>query len=267
MRVLARYAKIYLRFWKIATTLTAMYRFDTFMLFVGVILALLLNTLFFKLIFEAIPSLGSWSFYETVLLIGIFQVNWGIVKIFYGRAMEDVIEKIFDGSFDFYLLKPVNERFLAYLLPPLFKGIPSALSGVVFIIFALQDVDVNITFGSVTLLVFYLFVAQVIAFSFFQFAVSLSFFSGRSDQVFAVFENAWHFARYPAEVFSGKVLFILTYIIPITIFASYPTSLFLGKMELTLFNLLYPVVVGIIALIFSNMFYKWGLKNYTGAGG
>lgn len=68
-------------------------------------------------------------------------------------------------------------------------------------------------------------------------------------------------------MFSGKVLFILTYVVPITIFASYPTSLFLGKMELTLFNLLYPVAVGIIALILSNMFYKWGLKNYTGAGG
>lgn len=267
MKVLAKYIKVYLEFWKVATAMSAMYRVDTLMLFLGVILAISLNTLFFGLIFDAVPSLGSWSFHEVVLLVGIFQVNWGILKIFYGRAMEDVIEKIFDGTFDFYLLKPVNERFLAYLLPPLFKGIPSALSGVVFIISSLQNVDVNITFGSVFLLVFYLLVAQVIAFSFFQFAVSLSFFSGRSDEVFAVFENAWFFARYPAEVFSGKVLFALTYIIPITIFASYPTSLFLGKMEMTLFNLLYPVLVGIAALIFSNIFYKLGVKHYTGAGG
>ncbi len=260
-----KYIKIYTHFWKVGLSLATMYRTDTLMLLFGVILMLAVNITFFWLIFGTTPEIGGWNIYEMILLFGVYHVNWGILKLFYGRTMENVIEKVFNGQYDFYLLKPISSRFIAYTLPPNFKGIPSTTASIIFFFVGFSNVDVTVTAQNILVLVGYCLLGQLAAFSFLQLAVSSSFLSGRSEEVFGVIENAWLYAGYPGNVFTGKVFALLTYIVPITIFASYPTALFLGKIDFSFKNLLIPVVVALGSFLISNAFYKFGVKNYTSA--
>ena len=266
MRALTKkYLKIYVHFWKVAFKLTALYRSDTIMLMVGVALALGLNALYFNAIFESTKSLGGWNIYEVFFLLGVFQSNWGFFKMLYGKAMETTMDKIFDGGYDFLLLKPINERFIAFTLPPMFKSIPAQIVGFVFIIYSLPNISLVISPTTLGIFALYTLISQLIVFSVFQAVITVAFSSGKSDELYAIIEHAWQYARYPGDLFSGKVFVILTFIIPITLFASYPTALLLGKVELTAYNIIYPLVVGFGIFWLSNQYYKYGIKKYSSA--
>lgn len=260
-----KYISIYKQFWKLSAKLSLLYRADSLMLLVGVILVLGINILFFDLIFDTTGDLGGWGFYEIILLQGIFQMTWGFSKLMFLKAMETAMEKIFDGEFDFLLLKPINEKFLAFALPPMTKGLPTQIAGVLFVIIGLSNINIEITVLKIVFMVIYAIIAQVILFSTFQIIIAITFYSGQADEIFSVLEHAWQYARYPGTVFEGKVYAFLTFIVPVTIFASYPTAILLGKVIFTPWNLLYPMLVAIGMLTLSNNLYKMGVKSYSSA--
>lgn len=266
MRVsIKKYLKIYFHFWKVALKLTALYRADTIMLMLGVALALGLNALYFDSIFNSTKSLGGWDIYEVFFLLGIFQSNWGFFKMLYGKAMETAMDKIFDGGYDFLLLKPVNERFIAFTLPPMFKSIPAQIVGLIFIIYSLPHIAVSLTPATFAIFAVYILISQMIIFSVFQAVITVAFSSGKSDELYAIIEHAWQYSRYPGDLFSGKVFVFLTFFIPITLFSSYPTALLLGKIELTTYNIVYPLVVGVGMFWLSNEYYRYGVRKYSSA--
>lgn len=265
MKSVVKYLKIYAHFWKVAFSLATMYRADSIMLLIGVVLALSLNMVFFDLVFQNTPIIGGWNFNEVIFLLGVFQTSWGIGKVLYHRQMEEVVDLIFYGTYDFFLLKPIEPRFLAYLLPPLTKGISSAATGAVFMAIAWSRLGVSPNLAQIIVFLLYLLVGHLVLFSFCQIAIALSFSNDRSDEVFAVFENAWMYSRYPKEIFKGKVYAFLTYIVPITIFTAFPASILLGKTEISFSALAIPIVVALVFLTISNRAYKMGLRRYTGA--
>jgi len=266
MKVITKYLKVYSHFWKLAFSQGTVYRVDSLLLFVAVGLYLVQNFVYFGSILKALPSVGGWTLPQYTLLLATFSLNWGIFKLMYGRTMEDVINKVFTGQYDYYLLRPINARFLSYFCPPLIKSFPSVLFNMIFVGFVINYFSIQITFLSFIMYIFYLFIGQIVIFSFSQIAITTSFFTNDASEIYAIFENAWDQASYPGEAFTKNVFFTLSFVIPIILFASFPTRVLLGK-EISQWEYFYPIIVAMICLFVSNTFYKFGIKNYTSAGG
>lgn len=266
MKVITKYLKIYSHFWKLAFSQGAVYRVDTFFLLISVVLYLLQNWTFFSRVLQSVPSVGGWTIPEYTFLLATFSLNIGSFKLFYGRTMEDVIDKIFTGQYDYTLLRPMSSRFLSYFCPPLVKGIFTNILNIVFVIFIIFHFHLFTTWSNSLLYILYLFVGQLIIFSCSQMAVTTSFFTNNASDIYAIFENAWDQAAYPGEAFTKSTFFVLSYVIPIILFASFPTRIFLGKVVNPL-DFIWPIIVASVCLFVSNTFYKLGIKNYTSAGG
>lgn len=266
MKAIARYLRLYLHFWQIAISQGAVYRVDSLLLFVAVALYLVQSFTFFSSLLRSLPTVGGWTLPEYTLLLATYSFNWGVFKLFYGRTMEDVVDKVFTGQLDYTLLRPINARFLSYFCPPLIKSVPSVGFNILFIIWVVNYFQLTVTPISVLLYLLYLFVGQVIIFSFAQIAVTTSFFTNDASEIFAIFENAWNQASYPGEAFSKSIFFLLSFVVPIILFASFPTRILLGK-NLLPYEYFTPFFVATICLAISNGFYKLGIRHYTSAGG
>jgi len=260
-----KYVKIYKHFWKISWKYVVQYRVDSFLFIVALFFVISTYVIQFGLVFKQVPLIEGWTYAEVLFVLGIYEVNFGIFKIFYGRTMEDAIEKIFMGDYDFFMLKPIKARFLAYFLPPLFKAVPGTVGGVAFLVFTIRNLGIPFGYVELLLLIFYILVSQLLVISFFQIAVTLAFFTGRSDEVWGIVENIWFYARYPKDIFSGKTLLLFTFFIPITLFASYPASVILGKDSISVMGVLFPLFVATLFCGMSNAFYRYGVSKYTSA--
>lgn len=266
MKVITKYLRIYLHFWKLAFSQGSTYRVDSLLLFVAVALYLAQNFVFFDSLFRSLPQIAGLNISQYLLLLSIYSLNWGIFKVFYGRTMESSIDLIFTGQYDYHLLRPINVRFLSYFCPPQFKGLPSVIFNFIFVIFIIisqniHPTPINLFLGSV-----YLIIGQVIIFSFAQVATATAFFTNNASDIYAIFENAWEQASYPGEAFTKSIYILLSFIIPIILFASFPARVILGQVTNPV-EYLYPPFVAIICLFISNSFYLFGIKNYTSAGG
>jgi ABC-2 type transport system permease protein len=266
MKVITRYLHLYLRFWQLAFSLGTVYRADTFFLFLSVILYLLQSFTFFGFTFRQLPDIGGWTFPQYSILLATYSLNWGLFKLLYGRVMEDVIDRIFTGQYDYYLLRPINARFLSYFCPPLIKSFPSVATNAIFLLWLLHYFNFSPPILNITIFIIYLILGQIIVFSFSQIAVVTSFFTNNAADIYAIFENAWDQSSYPGEAFTKSVHFTLTFIIPIILFASFPAKVLLGKVDNQLEYFFSPLVA-VISLTVSNYFYQLGVKNYTSAGG
>ncbi|MFA7301273.1 MAG: ABC-2 family transporter protein [Candidatus Shapirobacteria bacterium] len=266
MKVITKYLTIYLKFWKIAFSQGTVYRADTVFLFLAVLLYLVQYYFYFGSILKALQTVGGWTLPEYTLLLATFSMNWGLFKLFYGRTMEDVIDKVFTGQYDYTLLRPINAKFLSYFCPPLIKSFPSVMFNIILLVFVINYFSIAIDIWLLFLYIIYLFIGQVIIFSFSQIAISTAFFTNDANEIYAIFENAWDQASYPGEAFTKGIFFTLSYVIPIILFASFPTRVLLGKVSNPV-EFLYPIMVSIICIFVSNKFYKLGIKNYTSAGG
>ena len=73
------------------------------------------------------------------------------------------------------------------------------------------------------------------------------------------------FVRYPLEIYNPVIIFFLTFVVPLGFINYYPAEIFLGKALYLQFALLAPVI-GVISLVISYSFWKFGLKNYASTG-
>ncbi len=266
MKVITRYCRIYAHFWQLAFSQGSVYRVDTILLFVAVVLYLIQSFTFSSTLLSSIPLVGGWNFSQYSILLATYSLNWGIFKMFYGRTMEDVVDKIFTGQMDYFLLRPINHRFLCYFCPPLIKSFPSVIFNLFFLVWLLYRFSVPITTWSLSLYIFYLLIGQIIIFSFAQTAVSTAFFTSDASEIFPIFENAWNQANYPDDAFNQSVRNFITFVIPIALFSSFPAKVLLHRVQFG-YEYFIPIIVAAVCLLVSNIIYHRGVKNYTSAGG
>ena len=79
---MAKYIKLYVKFLKQYIKTLMEYRIDFILGLIGFVLVQLAGIVFIKLIFNVIPTLDGWSFYEILFIYGFAQIPRGIDHIF-----------------------------------------------------------------------------------------------------------------------------------------------------------------------------------------
>lgn len=77
-----RYFKLYIQFLKQYIKSLMEYRIDFVLGLIGFIFVQFVGVIFIKLIFNNIPSLAGWSFYEILFIYGFAQIPRGIDHVF-----------------------------------------------------------------------------------------------------------------------------------------------------------------------------------------
>lgn len=231
----------------------------------GFFLTQALGIAFLYLIFEQIPSLNGWTLDQLIFIYGFAQIPRGLDHLLTDNIWMIAWRMVITGDFDRYMLRPMNVFFqvICEKLQP--DAIGELLVGTILVVMSLAKGIVIVDALHVVLFIVSIIAGAIIYSSIKLFFASISFWVKMSGPFLQVAYEMADFAKYPIEIYSKPVRFILTMVIPFAFVAYIPASYFLLDKS--------PwMTVGIecaIAAVFwivAYSFFKYGVSKYESAG-
>lgn len=177
------------------------------------------------------------------------------------RGTYDLANQISKRNFDTFLTQPIN---------PIFRAMSNIVDGLDFItLFALLplliwSIVINLSGGLFSLLIFLVLLALglAIALAFHILALAVGLLTFESHNVMFFYRNLLNMLRFPLDIYSPILQFIMVTIIPVGVMVAFPAKALLGTLNFGW--VLYALLIAVIFLSFSLKFWEWSLKRYQG---
>lgn len=260
-----KYLKLYLRFTSQYVKFMMQSKVNFFIGLSGFLITQGSGLAFLYLIFQQIPSLNGWSFYQILFIYGFAQLPRGIDHILTDNLWNLGMSTIIQGDFDRYLLRPLNPLFqvIAEVFQP--DGFGEIIVGIVVTSMAVIKLHIKLTPLNVILFIIFIIAGSIIYTSIKLFFASLAFWIKYSLPIMNLVYSISDFAKYPNEIYSHFIQVIITLLIPFSFTAFIPASYFTGETSL-ITALLGTVCAAIISFLVAYRLWLWGIKAYESAG-
>ncbi|MBD9029042.1 MAG: multidrug ABC transporter permease [Butyrivibrio crossotus] len=224
-----------------------------------------LGIAFLYLIFDKIPSLNGWTLSQLIFIYGFAQIPRGIDHLFTDNIWLVAWRMVVNGDFDRYMLRPMNVFFqiICEKLQP--DAIGELLIGTILIIMSLSKGIVIVDGVHIVMFIVSVIAGAVIYTSIKLFFASLSFWIKRSGPFLQVAYEMADFAKYPVEIYSKPIQFILTFVIPFAFVAYFPASYFLIQKS-AFMTVGIECLIAVILSILAYSIFKIGISRYESAG-
>lgn len=240
-------------------------RIDFFMGFFAFFLNQILGVVFLVLVFAKIPDLNGWSFYELVFIYGFAQIPRGIDHFVTDYLWIFARRTIKEGTFDRYLLRPVNVLFQVIVERCQPDGIGEIVVGLLLVSYAATKLSIQFTFIQLILGIFAVLAGALIYTALKLIFATNAFFIQDAYSLLFLVHNTSDFAKYPMSIFVKPIRYVLSYLLPFAFTAFIPASYFLRK------NTLLATIGGefAMAILFSVIAYRYflfGCNKYESSG-
>ena len=218
-------------------------------------------------IFNNTQSLKGWQWQHMLVLVGVYRIIAGGIRISIVPNMRKLLDEIREGTFDFVLLRPVNAQFLVSIrefviwrLTDVFLGSAAAAYGCYSL---LGHVPVKQTFVFIMMLA----AGFAIVYSVWLMLATLCFWFIRIQNIEMVFCNVFEAGRYPIVIYNPWVRWVLTFILPLAFITTFPAGSLLGDPATGVppSAPYYALLIATVLLLLSGWFWRFGLKRYAGA--
>ena len=182
---------------------------------------------FLYLVFQQIPDLQGWTLDQLIFIYGFAQIPRGIDHLFTDNIWLVAYRLVINGDFDRYMLRPMNIFFqvIAEKLQP--DALGELLIGTILVVRSLTKGIVIVDGLHVALFFVSIFAGALIYTSIKLFFASLAFWLKVSGPFLQIAYDMANFAKYPTEIYSKGVRFLITWVIPFAFVAYLPASFFM----------------------------------------
>jgi len=257
------FLRLFGTYFKIGAMGEMQYRLNFFVQLLQSILELGTAIAGLAVIFSYTHSLGGWSPDEVLALVGVYTLVRGLIGLVIYPGMELFIGSVRDGMLDFTLVKPVDAQVLISVHSvDIWKLIDIGL-GIGVVVYALTRLGAQVGLSQVALFVGMLLTGSAIIYSFWLILATLSFWFVRVENILEIFRSMYEAGRWPVSLYPGWLRFILSFIVPVAFVTTVPTEALTGR--LTPDTLLLAAALAVALLVVSRVFWKIGLRQYSGA--
>jgi ABC-2 type transport system permease protein len=228
------------------------YRVDFFTRLLASLLGLLTTAGSLAIAFQYAGRIGGWTLGEAMVLLAVYYLMDGLIEMFIAPNMREIMNQVREGTLDFVLLKPVSAQFMATLRTVNIWRVANVLVGLGLSLFAVQRLSLSVGPSG-----------TAVVYSFWLVLVTLTFWFVRIDNLEQIIWQAYETGRYPIEIYPAWLKATLTYVIPVVFIISVPAQALAGRLTVETAGL--SVVVALGGLLVSSLFWRFGLKHYTGA--
>jgi ABC-2 type transport system permease protein len=262
-----RVARIYLRVWLRLTRLqfqtqVANSRVAALVFLSGKILRTLVHFIFIYVVIGKAQSLAGFSLSEAIFILALFVWGGTLTQLVF-RAVYQFREKIQSGSFDFYLLTPLNPLFLSLfsVTDPMDLFLMLPYTYLVFWTWSLTSFPITI----LGLVIIVLATLLILAFNFalHTFVISLGVRYLEVDNLIMLYRDVERMGTYPIDIYGKYLGGLLTYFVPIAIFATIPAKIIFGLASPAI--LLIFALLALVQIKLALLYWNRALKHYTSA--
>lgn len=262
---LRRYGIIYAALWKNSVTREMMFK-GNFLLWIVVELAwFALQLGFISVLYLHTESIGTWTKWQVVLLVGTSHFIQQIFQTFFLVNCVNLSELVRNGKLDFLLMLPVNSRFILSLRQVDLGGFVNATSALAVMIYA--GVKLQLSPALSTLLGFGgLCLAGICIHYCLMFSLAtVSFWTVRAQGIVYGYYNLFNIARMPDDAFPRGGIFrsVFTFVLPVLLVSNLPVRLLTDRLDGPAIWLL----LGLTAICAAGSEWVWRLsvRHYKSA--
>ncbi len=251
--------------WRVNAAEELQYRANFVASLLGTLFWLATALLTVAVFFSQTPRLGGWSFWEVVVLLGVFNALAGLVEAMLRPSIGQLVEDVRKGTLDLVLARPVEPQiYVSFRRLDLWR-ITDIVVGLGLSIFALARLGRSPgLLGSLEFLVT-LLSAGLVVYSIWIALMSLAFWFVSVENLSVLFDAVFEAARYPLSAYPGALRFLFVYLVPIAWTTTIPASALTGRLGLG--GAAVAAAVGLAAIVLSRLLWRTALRRYTSAGG
>lgn len=259
-----RYAAIYAAMWKNSVAREMGFKTNFLLWIVVELLWFALQITFFLVIYSHTESIGTWTKWQVVLLVGASHFIQQVFTALFLNNCVQLSENVRTGRLDFLLLLPVNTRFLVSLRHVDLGSYVNAASAVVVMALAGRQLGLSPTPAQAVGFALLLGAGVLIHYSFMFMLASVSFWTVRAQGIVWSYYNLFNLARFPDEAFRGLFKVCFSYVLPMLLVVNVPVKLLVDKLGHPL-ELLLLAAMSLFCFALSEWFWRTSLRRYTSA--
>jgi len=215
--------------------------------------------------FGQTDRLGGWSFWEVLLLLGVFNVLVGVIEGVLRPGVGRLSEYVRTGALDLILVRPVEPQLFVSFRHVVPWRVTDIALGFGFIGTALRQLGRVPAVAEVAAFALTLAAAVAVVYSVWIALMSLAFWFVSVENIGVVFEAVFEAARYPVSAYPGALRFVFVYLLPIAWTTTIPASALTGRLVPS--SALMSAIVAVAALAASRLVWLAAVQHYTSAGG
>jgi ABC-2 type transport system permease protein len=220
---------------------------------------------FVEVVFSYTGSIGGWTKWEVVLLIGTHQLIGQLFQAFFYMNLANLPELVRTGRMDFLMLLPVDTQFVVSLKQFGMDNVVNALVGAGFVLFSLGKLALVPTLAQVLLYAAAVVCGILIHYSVMFAFATLSFWMVRSQGLIYGYYSLFNIGRYPDTIYRGAFKLVFSWLIPVIIVANVPARLLIHAAENP-----WPILLQLLAATFlmvavTRAMWSAALARYSSA--
>jgi ABC-2 type transport system permease protein len=257
------YFRLIAVFFRVSVMSEAAYRINFFLNLFQSILSLGVAAAGISVVFSYTDNLGGWSAREILALVGVYLLVGGIIAFVIQPGMEQFITSVRDGRLDYKLTKPEDAQLLVSIQRINIWSLIDIALGLGVLITALIWLGERVGILQAAEFILMLLAGSIIIYSFFLILATLSFWFVRVENILFVFQSMYEAGRWPVSLYPGWLRYGLTFVIPVAFATTVPAEALTGRLNWQTLTL--AVLIAVFLLIVSRIFWRIGLRHYSGA--
>lgn len=215
------------------------------------------------ILYDQRDAVAGWDFSSALVVIAWFTLLRGLLEGAINPSLEDVVDRIRTGSFDYVLLKPVDAQFLVSTARFAPWKLVDMAGGIGLAVVAFVRLDRAPALEDLLLSAVMLVAAALVLYSLWILVISASFYVIRLDNLTYLFTAVFDAARWPVQIFRGGWRILFTVVIPLALMTTYPAMAILGTLEAD--TAVYSVAGALAFAVLARLIWRMAIRSYTSA--
>ena len=217
------------------------------------------------ILFQRAPEIAGWRFHEILFLYGFGLIPLSLFNVvsinlyYFGESY------IVEGKFDRILLRPVHSLFQVMSEQFRLEALSDTATGLFIVVYTSNKLGLQHGPEDWAFLGAAALCGLIIYLAVFLMLTCVSFWVEDRVGIIPPVYNMLAFGRYPLNIYSPLVQFLLSWVIPFAFASFYPSTVLLERMEYQSYVALLPLVMAVF-LTGAIVLWNRGVANYSSTG-
>jgi ABC-2 type transport system permease protein len=177
--------------------------------------------------------------------------------------MQRFMEQVRLGTLDFTLTKPEDSQLLVSIQQVEIWKLTDVALGLLTLVVALSRLGGALGVGGALAFGTALLAGGAIVYSFWLMLATCAFWFVRVENILVIFQSMYQAGRWPIGIYPGWLRLSLTFLVPVAYATTVPAEALAGRLTGT--TLLGAIALALVLLAASRLFWRTGLRHYSGA--
>lgn len=215
------------------------------------------------LVFGQTTNLGGWSQSELLAVMGVHILMGGLIRTAIQPNMERLMTDVRQGTLDFILTKPEDAQVMVSVREVRIWQAVDILVGAIVLAVAIAQLQTGVGLGAGLIFAGTLVLGAVMIYCFWLLVTTAAFWVVRMDEIHELFDGLYQSGRWPVTIYPGWLRISLTYLVPIAFAVTVPAEALTSRLTIETLAVAAAFAIGLVVV--TRLFWRFGLRNYSGA--